>query len=108
MLTIFGSRESSSFCDGLRRRDFIRIGSLSMGGLMSLSLADLFRAEARAGYAVVAQGGHQYLPGRRSAAPGHVGHQDRGSRGDPRRVQADRHQRRRASRSARSSRSSRA
>ena len=23
MLTIFGSRETSSFCDGLRRRDFI-------------------------------------------------------------------------------------
>ncbi len=49
MLTIFGSRETSSFCDRLRRRDFIRIGGLSMGGLMSLSLADLFRAEARAG-----------------------------------------------------------
>src|SRR5580704_14135032 len=49
MLTIFGSRETSSFCDRLRRRDFIRIGGLSMGGLMSLSLADLFRAEARGG-----------------------------------------------------------
>ena len=47
MLTIFGSKETSSYCDGLRRRDFIRIGGLSMGGLMSLSLADLFRAEAR-------------------------------------------------------------
>src|SRR5580704_19151270 len=47
MLTIFGSRETSSFCDGMRRRDFIRIGGLSMGGLMSLSLADLFRAQAR-------------------------------------------------------------
>ena len=49
MLTIFGSRGTSSFCDGLRRRDFIRIGGLSMGSLMSLSLADLLRAEARAG-----------------------------------------------------------
>ena len=49
MLTIFGSRETSSFCDRIGRRDFIRIGGLSMGGLMSLSLADLFRAEARAG-----------------------------------------------------------
>jgi len=33
----------------MRRRDFIRIGGLSMGSLMSLSLPDLFRAEARAG-----------------------------------------------------------
>ena len=92
MLTIFGSRETSSFCDGLRRRDFIRIGGLSMGSLMSLSLADLFRAEARAGTRSVAQGGDQHLPGRRSAAPGHVGDQDRGAGGDPRRVQADRDQ----------------
>ena len=42
MLTIFGSREASPFCDGLRRRDFIRIGGLSMGSLFSLSLVDLF------------------------------------------------------------------
>ena len=49
MLTIFGSKEraQSWLRRGLRRRDFIRIGGLSMGGLMSLSLADLFRAEAR-------------------------------------------------------------
>jgi hypothetical protein len=46
MLTISGGNRSASFCDGIRRRDFIRIGALSMGGLMSLSLADLFRAEA--------------------------------------------------------------
>jgi hypothetical protein len=49
MLTIFGSRQRSSFCDGIGRRDFIRIGGLSMSSLMSLSLADLFRAEARGG-----------------------------------------------------------
>jgi hypothetical protein len=49
MLTIFGGQGRSGFCDGLRRRDFIKIGGLSMGGLMSLSLPDLFRAEARAG-----------------------------------------------------------
>jgi len=49
MLTIFGGRETAGVCDGIRRRDFIRIGGLSMGSLMSLSLADLFRAEARAG-----------------------------------------------------------
>ena len=108
MLTIFGSREHSTFCDGLRRRDFIRIGGLSMGGLMSLSLADLFRAEAAAGTRVFAQGGDQHFPWRRSAASGHVGDQDRGARGNTGRVQADRDQGSRASRFAKSSRSSRA
>jgi hypothetical protein len=49
MLTIFGSKRIQAYCDGIRRRDFIQIGGLSMGSLMSLSLADLFRAEARAG-----------------------------------------------------------
>jgi len=49
MLTIFGGRETAGYCDGIRRRDFIKIGGLSMGSLMSLSLPDLFRAEARAG-----------------------------------------------------------
>jgi hypothetical protein len=48
MLTIFGRNRSRSHCDGISRRDFIKIGGLSMGA-MSLSLADLFRAEARAG-----------------------------------------------------------
>jgi hypothetical protein len=49
MLTILGRRETAGCCDGIRRRDFIKIGSLSIGSLMSLSLADLIRAEARAG-----------------------------------------------------------
>src|SRR5713101_6711274 len=49
MLTIFGGKETAGFCDGLRRRDFIKIGGLSMGSLISLSLPDLIRAEARAG-----------------------------------------------------------
>jgi hypothetical protein len=50
MLTIFGaSRTAAPYCDGIRRRDFIRIGGLAMGSLMSLSLADLFRAEAKSG-----------------------------------------------------------
>jgi hypothetical protein len=47
MLTLVGSERGSAFCDGFSRRDFIRIGSLSFGGLMSLSIADLLRAEAR-------------------------------------------------------------
>jgi hypothetical protein len=49
MLTIFGAKRTGGFCDGLSRRDFIRIGGLSMGSVMSLSLPDLYRAEARAG-----------------------------------------------------------
>jgi len=49
MLTIFGARRTSGFCDGISRRDFIKIGGLSMGSAMSLSLTDLLRAEARAG-----------------------------------------------------------
>jgi hypothetical protein len=44
MLTIFGPRYR--YCDGLSRRSFLRIGGLAMGGL---GLADLLRAEARAG-----------------------------------------------------------
>jgi hypothetical protein len=42
MLTIWGKRWR--FCDGMRRREFLRLGAL--GGL--LSLADLFRLKARA------------------------------------------------------------
>ena len=36
----------SAFCDGLARRDFLRVGSLAMGGL---SLPQLLRAEAASG-----------------------------------------------------------
>jgi hypothetical protein len=46
MLTIFGRKHR--FCDGLTRRGFLRLGAFGMGA-MSLSLTDLFRAEARAG-----------------------------------------------------------
>jgi hypothetical protein len=48
MLTIFGRDRHRSHCDGISRREFIKIGGLSMGA-MSLSLADLFRAEAHTG-----------------------------------------------------------
>jgi hypothetical protein len=45
MLTLFGRPQR--FCDGVRRRDFLRIGALGIGAA-GLSLADLFRSEARA------------------------------------------------------------
>ena len=44
MLTIYGKR--SRFCDGVSRRNFIRIGALSLGGL---ALPQLLRAESNAG-----------------------------------------------------------
>src|SRR5262245_60863715 len=45
MLTIFG--RAGRFCDGVSRRSFLKIGALGVaaGGL---TLADIFRAEARA------------------------------------------------------------
>jgi hypothetical protein len=43
VLTIFG--KASRFCDGVSRRSFLRIGGF---GLAGLSLADIFRLEARA------------------------------------------------------------
>ena len=45
MLSIPGNR-IDGFCDGLSRRNFLRIGSLGLGGL---SLTDLLRAETAAG-----------------------------------------------------------
>ncbi len=59
MLTIPGP--SSRFCDGLSRRNFLRIGALGMGGL---ALPQLLRAEAASGL----HSGHKaaimiYLPG---------------------------------------------
>lgn len=44
MLTILG--QSSRFCDGISRRNFLRIGALGLGGL---SLPQLLRAEAQSG-----------------------------------------------------------
>src|SRR4051794_36967788 len=45
MLTISGGPRSR-FCDGVTRRDFLKIGGLALGGL---SLTELLAAEARAG-----------------------------------------------------------
>src|SRR6266850_7449309 len=44
MLTIYGRK--SRFCDGISRRNFLRIGTLGLGGL---SLSQLFQAEAVSG-----------------------------------------------------------
>lgn len=44
MLSISGP--ASRFCDGVSRRSFLKIGGLALGGL---SMADILRAEARAG-----------------------------------------------------------
>src|SRR4051812_10112764 len=46
MLTIFGQK--NRFCDGVSRRSFLKIGALGIGA-GGLTLADLFRAEARTG-----------------------------------------------------------
>ena len=45
MLTIAGETRSSD-CDGVRRRDFLKLGSLALGGF---SLPELLRREAQAG-----------------------------------------------------------
>jgi hypothetical protein len=45
MLSFNGSN-GSRYCDGVRRRDFLKIGALGIGGL---TLADVLRAEAEAG-----------------------------------------------------------
>src|SRR5215472_3376300 len=46
MLTIFGQKQP--YCDGVSRRNFLKIGAFTFGAT-SLTLADIFRAEARAG-----------------------------------------------------------
>src|SRR6266705_1814427 len=47
MLTIYANApRSSRFCDGVSRRNFIRIGALGLGGL---ALPQLLQAEAQSG-----------------------------------------------------------
>src|SRR6266480_1583922 len=47
MLTVFAKRASSRrYCDGISRRNFIKIGALGMGGL---ALPQLLKAEAASG-----------------------------------------------------------
>lgn len=58
MLTFLGQKRS--FCDGVSRRDFLRIGGLAMGGL---SLPQLLRAEGQAGPSTGMSIINIYLPG---------------------------------------------
>jgi hypothetical protein len=44
MLTIYGPKQR--FCDGVSRRNFLKIGALGLGGL---TMSQIFRAEAQAG-----------------------------------------------------------
>src|SRR5437016_3978934 len=46
MLTLFGPK--TRYCDGITRRGFLQAGAFTFGAA-SLTLADIFRAEARAG-----------------------------------------------------------
>jgi hypothetical protein len=48
MLTIFGRRARTGFCDGVSRRTFLKIGALGVGA-GALNLGDILRSEARAG-----------------------------------------------------------
>ena len=47
MLTIEGRQQT--FCDGVSRRSFLKIGGLALGSLGGFTLADLYRAEAATG-----------------------------------------------------------
>src|SRR5439155_23741095 len=46
MLTIYGSRTYGGCCNGIARRDFLKIGGMALGGL---ALADVLRLEAAQG-----------------------------------------------------------
>ncbi len=46
MLTIFGP--AATYCDGLSRRSFLKIGGLSMGAFGGFGLSDVLRAESAA------------------------------------------------------------
>ena len=46
MLRIYGKRNDARFCDGVSRRNFLKIGGTALGGL---TLPNLLRLEAEAG-----------------------------------------------------------
>ncbi|MBI1904464.1 MAG: DUF1501 domain-containing protein [Planctomycetia bacterium] len=47
MLSIYGP--ATRYCDGISRRSFLKIGSFVMGGMASLSLPQILRAESASG-----------------------------------------------------------
>ena len=101
MLTFLGNRQR--FCDGINRRNFLKIGAFGAG----LTLADMLRLQRRrpaAPTATSAEVGHHDLPAGRPVAHGHVRPEARRPGRVPRRVQADQHQRPRRRRSASTSR----
>ncbi|MBX3731018.1 MAG: DUF1501 domain-containing protein [Verrucomicrobiae bacterium] len=71
MLTILGPRcAGRAYCDGVSRRNFLRIGALGMGGL---ALPDLLRAESSAG---IRSAGSQHKAVIMIFLPGGPSHQD--------------------------------
>ena len=49
MLSVFGKKApKSAFCDGISRRGVLKIGALGVGAF-GLNMADILRAEAKAG-----------------------------------------------------------
>jgi hypothetical protein len=71
MLTLLGPRPNrSGFCDGVSRRNFLRIGALGLGGL---ALPDVLRAEAAAG---IRSAGTQHKAVIMIFLPGGPSHQD--------------------------------
>ena len=48
MLTIHGEKQRS-FCDGVSRRSFLKIGGFTMAGVTGMGLADVLRAEEASG-----------------------------------------------------------
>ena len=83
---------TNRYCDGIRRRDFLRVGVLGAAGL---SLAGYLRLAEAGEVDAGGQGdlGDLRQPGRRPVAHGHVRPEAERAQGIPRRVQPDRDQR---------------
>ena len=89
MLRVLGRPQV--LCDGVPRRELMRIGALSLfGGLTLPRWVEASRSDRRedTGAGPI---GHHVQPARRPDAHGHVRPQARRPRRDPRRVPADRH-----------------
>ncbi len=87
MLTISGARQR--LCDGLSRREFLKVGALGVGGL---TLADLLRLRGRGGQHHAGKADHHGLSERRPQPCRSVRPEARRSRRISRRVQADQDQ----------------